>query len=105
MKNRVVFYENQNSGPEVGSDLVEVYACFCDAYEPTSKDAQVFDGLAGKNTVTLTIRNAIEQFKPEYYHIFKLEAGYFKFNEFEIKSITPYSDNPNFIKIIGEGVA
>lgn len=102
MKNRVVFYENQNSGPEVGSDLVEVYACFCDAYEPTTKDAQAFDSIAGKNTVTLTIRNA---FKPKYYHTFKLEAGYFKSDYFEIKSITPYLDDPNFIKIIGEGVS
>jgi len=105
MKNRVVFLEEQESGPEVsGGELVELYECACDDYEPTLRDVAVLDASAHKNKVTITIRNAYQAFKPLPHHKFKLRSGYFKDEIFEIKNVGPYSDNPNFLKIVGEGI-
>lgn len=105
MKNRVVFLEEQESGPEVsGGELVELYECACDDYEPTMRDVAVLDASTHKNKVTITIRNAYQAFKPLPHHKFKLRSGYFKDEIFEIKNVGPYSDNPNFLKIVGEGI-
>lgn len=104
MKNRVVFLEEAASGPEVGTELSPVYECACDDYEPTMKDATAIDAPAGKTSVTLSVRNAYQEFRPLEHHKFKLQGGYFKDMVFEIKRVTPYSDNPNFLKIVGEGI-
>lgn len=104
MTNRVVFLEKKNQGPEVGGALQDVYECYCDAYEPTMKDTTVLNVESNKNAVTLTVRNVYQEFKPKPHHQFRLKSGYFKDEIFNIKSITPYSDNDQFLKIIGEGV-
>lgn len=104
MKNRVVFLEEQSSGPEVGGGLSEIYECACDDYEPTTQDVTAIGAPAGKKIVTLTIRNVYQEFRPKDHHKFKVKSGYFKDVVFEIKRIVPYSDNPNFLKIVGEGV-
>lgn len=104
MTNRAAFFEKVSSGPEVGEDYQEVYECFCDDYEPTLKDAQFFDITSSKSSVTLTIRNIQEGFKPEPHHTFMLLGGYFRGEMFEIVSIAPYSDNQEYLKIIGKGI-
>lgn len=104
MKNRVVFLEEQSTGPEVGTELNAVYECACDDYEPTSQDATALDTPAGKKLITLTVRNAYQEFRPLEHHKFQLQSGYFRDVVFDIKRIVPYSDNPNFLKIVGEGV-
>ena len=104
MKNRVVFLSDESYGPEVGTGLTEIYECACDDYEPTMKDVTAIGAPAGKNVVTLTVRNVYQEFRPQDHHKFKLKSGYFKGVVFEIKRISPYTDNPNFLKIVGEGV-
>lgn len=104
MKARVSFYEKASSGPEVGGSLKEVYECACDYYEPTMRDVEVLDVTSSKSKVTLTIRNALPEFRPQTHHQFKLKNGFFKDENFHIQSVGPYSDNPNFIKIVGEGI-
>lgn len=104
MKNRVVFLEEQSSGPEVGGGLAEIYECACDDYEPTQKDETAIGAPAGKMMVTLTVRNVHQEFRPSHHHKFKLKSGYFRGVVFDVKRITPYSDNPNFLKVVGEGV-
>lgn len=103
MKNRVVFLDQMNTGPEVGGQLTEIFECFCDAYEPTMKDANVLEANSNKNAVTLTIRNAYQEFRPLTHYQFKLKNGYFKNELFDIKSITPHSDDDQYLKIVGEG--
>lgn len=103
MNNRVKFYEVGSSGPEAhGGGYIEVYECYCDDYEPTTKDYTVLDAPAGKKSVTITVRNAYQEFRPKYSHVFGLQSGYFLGVKFNIKSISPYSDNPQFLKIVGE---
>lgn len=104
MKNRVIFLDEQSAGPEVGGELSEVYECACDAYEPTTRDATAIEAPAGKKVITLSVRNVYQEFRPLENHKFQLQGGYFKDVVFEIKRIVPYSDNPNFLKIIGEGI-
>lgn len=104
MKNRVIFLSDETYGPEVGTGMSEVYECACDDYEPTTKDVTAIGAPAGKKIVTLTVRNVYQEFRPEDHHKFKLKSGYFKDVVFEIKRIVPYTDNPNFLKIVGEGV-
>lgn len=105
MRNRVAFMEEVSSGPEAhGGGLVEVYECACDDYEPTTKDETAIGTPAGKTMITITVRNASQEFRPSNHHKFKLLSGYFKDVVFDIKRITPYSDNPNFLKVVGEGV-
>lgn len=97
MNNRVAFYEVGSSGPEAhGSEYVKVHECYCDDYEPTTKDYTVLDAPAGKKVVTLTIRNAYQEFKPRHDHMFELLSGYFHGTMFNIQTITPYSDNPQY---------
>lgn len=103
MNNRVKFFEVGSSGPEAhGGTYKEVYECYCDDYEPTTKDHTVLDAPAGKKSVTITVRNVYQEFKPEYSHVFELQSGYFFGTKFNVKSITPYNDNQQFLKIVGE---
>lgn len=103
MNNRVKFFEEAASGPEAhGDDYIELYECYCDDYEPTTKDHTVLEAPAGKSAVTITVRNVFKEFKPKYNHLFELQSGYFFGTKFNVKSITPYSDNPQFLKIVGE---
>jgi hypothetical protein len=105
MKNRVKFFEVGRSGPEVGESYNEVYECFCDDYEPTTRDQTALDAPGGRKSVTVTIRNAYQEFKPAHHHIFELQSGYFQGTKFNVKNIAPYTDNPQYLKIIGEGVS
>ena len=103
MNNRVAFYELGSSGPEAhGGEYEKVYECACDDYEPTTKDYSVLDAPAGKKVVTLTIRNVYQEFKPSNHHTFKILSGYFQGAMFNIQTITPYADNPRYLKIVGE---
>jgi hypothetical protein len=103
LKNRVVFYEEGAGGPEAhGGALEEVYECFCADYEPSTKDFTVLGASGGKRTVTISIRNVHKVFKPQYYHKFELLSGYFAGTVFDVKHIAPYSDDPQFLKIVGE---
>lgn len=103
MNNRVKFFEEGSSGPEAhGDGYVEVYECYCDDYNPTTKDHAVLDAPAGKKAVTITVRNIYQEFKPQYSHLFELQSGYFYGIKFNIKNIAPYDDNPQFLKIVGE---
>ena len=103
MNHRVAFIQATNSGPEVGGDYTVVYECFCDMYDPTLKDVQFFDLTSSQHAVTLTIRNAYQEFKPEPHHLFKLLGGYFNGKIFEVISVAPYSDSQEYLKIIGKG--
>lgn len=103
MNYRVAFIQTVNSGPEVGGDYTVVYECFCDMYDPTLKDVQFFDLTSSQHAVTLTIRNAYQEFEPEPHHLFKLLGGYFNGKTFEVISVSPYSDNQEYLKIIGRG--
>lgn len=103
MNNRVKFFKKGGGGPEAhGSTYTEVYNCYCDEYAPSIKDHEVLDAPAGKKTITITVRNVYQEFKPEYSHLFELQSGYFLGTRFNIKNIAPYDDNPNFLKIVGE---
>lgn len=103
MNNRVKFFELGSSGPEAhGEEYIEIYECYCDDYEPSTKDYTVLDAPSGQSTVTLTVRNVYQEFKPSYSHLFELQSGYFIGTKFNVKNITPYSDNPQYLKIIGE---
>ena len=103
MNHRVAFIQAVNSGPEVGGDYTVVYECFCDMYDPTLKDVQFFELTSSQHAVTLTIRNAYQEFEPKPHHLFKLFGGYFNGKTFEVVSVSPYSDNPEYLKIIGKG--
>lgn len=103
LKNRVIFYEAGPSGPEShGGTLTEVHQCFCADYEPSTKDYTVLGASAGKKTVTISIRNVYKKFKPQYHHKFEIQSGYFAGTTFDIANIAPYSDDPQFLKIVGE---
>lgn len=103
MKNRVKFFEEGSTGPEAhGGTYTEVYECYCDAYEPTTRDHEVLNAPAGKSIITLTVRNIYKEFRPEYNHLFELQNGFFSGTKFNVKNIAPYDDNIQFLKIVGE---
>ena len=104
LADRLVFLEEVQSGPEAGGDLKELFECSCEVYEPTLKDTNTLNIKSNKQIVTVTVRDARPSFKPKPHHQFKLISGYFKGRVFNIKSIVPYSNDPSFLKIVGEGV-
>lgn len=101
MKFRVAFYEEYSEGPEVGGDLTELYECYADVYEPTTRDAAAFGTTTHTHQATVTIRNETRAYRPLSHHKFMVLNGYYRGVLFDIERIAPYSDNPEFLKIVG----
>lgn len=103
LNNRVKFFSEETTGPEAhGSDYTELYECYCEDYEPSTKDYTVLNAPAGKKTVTIIIRDNYKEFKPEYNHSFELQSGYFNGVKFNIVNISPDAKETPHIKIVGE---
>lgn len=103
LNNRVIFYSKGKSGPEAfQTGYKEVASCFCNEYDPTKTDYELFNLDATKNSISLKIRRNLKGFEPDTHHCFKFDHGFFKDNMFEIVSISPDRNNSNFLKIVGQ---
>lgn len=103
LNNRAKFFEEGSSGPEAhGETYTEVYECYCEDYEPSTKDYTVMTAPAGKKTVTIIIRDNYKEFKPDYNHLFELQSGYFSGTKFNIVNVSPDDSKTPQIKIVGE---
>lgn len=104
LNNRATFYELKTDNREASSKkLVKIHECFCEDYSPTIKDYTILGSSADQKVVTIKIRNQFKGFQPDNYHLFELASGYFKGIKFNIKSVSPYENQPEYLKVIGEG--
>lgn len=98
----VAFYLfGPDDGPEPGeSKRKDLYACMCEAYNPSIKDLTVMDINGTKEAVTIKIRDPAGEYLPSNKHFAELDDRSFKGKAFSIVDVRPDLKDRRFIVIL-----
>lgn len=103
MKDYIKFTEVTNNGPYPGMGGKEViYECWCEVYEPSTKDIQLSALETSTVNVTVIFRNPFPHYVPDVGNTFSIETGMYKGTEFNIKNVAP--KEANTMKIVGSKI-
>ena len=89
--------EDNSFEPNAKEELVEVYSCFAEIYNPSIKDIEIMNSQGVKSGLTLIIRNTIGQFIPTFDNVVKVDNEFYKDKVLKIVNIAP---SDSFIKLI-----
>lgn len=102
LRTPVTFYRyGPNTGPEPGEEEKEVlFACFCEAYNPSMKDLSIM-GLTGtKEGMTIKIRDTLGEYIPTNEHFAVLEDYRYKEKVFSVIDVRNDMSDNRFITIL-----
>ncbi|MDO5346310.1 MAG: hypothetical protein Q4E91_11280 [Lachnospiraceae bacterium] len=102
LRTPVTFFQYEPvSGPEPGEvQKKELYACFCEAYNPSMKDLAIMEHNGTKEAVTVRIRDTAGEYLPTNKHFASLDDYRYSGKIFSITDVRPDLTDNRFIVIL-----
>lgn len=102
LKTPVSFYDKKSSGPDPNApeELIEVYKCTAEIYNPSMKDWEIMKVNGVKQGVTIIIRDPLQSYIPRNHHLVQLVDFRYEDVTWEIVEVRPDIQDNQFITIL-----